>query len=104
MTVERAKQRYSPSQPIDPQALPIGDIEAVLSAVKALKISEVERFQATELARRKLPLRERREAPAVESPDLSFLMFSDADSVPIMQVQRLVVEYERLCPAEVDES
>ena len=108
LTVERAKQRYNPDQAIDAQALPLGDIEAVLSAVKALKLAEVERWQTTVrgggLA---VAGSSHRRLPALQQPlppDLSFLLYEDADAVPLVEVAGLVAEYERLCAAEAEES
>lgn len=93
LTVERARQRYNPSEPTDAQALRLSEIEHLLSAVKTLKLAEVERWQAAEQER---CTRGEGQQPA---PDLSFLLYASAEVMPISRVAALAEEYDRLCAA-----
>ena len=108
MSIQRATQLYNAPQSIDPQQLPLRDIETLLSSVKTLKLAEVSRWQAlvrggtpavAGVIHRWLPARQQ-----PPTPDLSFLLYENADAVPIAEVSRLVAEYERLCAAEVQRS
>eukprot|EP01043_Picozoa_sp_COSAG02_P011347 COSAG02_NODE_416_length_22749_cov_21.264059_18_plen_184_part_00 len=105
LTVQRALQLYNPAQSIDPQQLPLKDVETILSSIKALKLAEVARWQT--LVRGGTPAvvgTAHRWLPATQqpsAPDLSFLLYENADAVPIVEVCRLVAEYERLCTAEI---
>ena len=93
LTVERARQRYNPSERTDAQALRLSEIEHLLSAVKTLKLAEVERWQAAEQER---CARGEGQQPA---PDLSFLLYASAEVMPISRVAALAEEYDRLCAA-----
>ena len=66
---------------------------AYLSAVKTLKLAEVERWQAAEQER---CARGEGQQPA---PDLSFLLYASAEVMPISRVAALAEEYDRLCAA-----
>ena len=108
MSIQRATQLYNGPQSIDPQQLPLRDIETLLTSVKTLKLAEVARWQAlvrggtpavAGVIHRWLPARQQ---PPI--PDLGFLLYENAGAVPIVEVSRLVAEYERLCAAEVQRS